>query len=92
MLLIHHVKSGLWLFPGGHVDEGEDPASTALRGTLEETGITVTHAGNPRFTHPATISHPVPFAVIEGRAADPLNGDHQHVDFNYVCRPVRGTL
>ena len=30
VLLGDHVKSGLWLPPGGHVEEGEDPALRRL--------------------------------------------------------------
>jgi hypothetical protein len=30
-------------------------------------------------------THPVPFAVIEATAADPVNGQHQHVDALFVC-------
>lgn len=34
-------KQGLWTFPGGFVDAGEDPARAAERECLEETGLTV---------------------------------------------------
>jgi 8-oxo-dGTP diphosphatase len=39
VLLGDHVKSGLWLPPGGHVDPGEDPRDTVVRETREELGI-----------------------------------------------------
>ena len=32
---------GLWTLPAGFVDAGEDPADTAVRECLEETGLTV---------------------------------------------------
>lgn len=39
VLLVDHVKAGLWLLPGGHVDEGEDPRATVLREASEELRI-----------------------------------------------------
>jgi 8-oxo-dGTP diphosphatase len=39
VLLGDHVKSGLWLPSGGHVEEGEDPRDTVCREALEELGI-----------------------------------------------------
>jgi dTMP kinase len=35
-------KDSLWLYPGGHEDEGETPLETALRETGEETGVRLT--------------------------------------------------
>jgi ADP-ribose pyrophosphatase YjhB (NUDIX family) len=34
---------GLWCFPGGYVDFGEDPVQAAVRECREETGIVVDH-------------------------------------------------
>lgn len=36
----HHIKSGLWLFNGGHIDFGETPREAALREISEELGVT----------------------------------------------------
>jgi 8-oxo-dGTP pyrophosphatase MutT (NUDIX family) len=39
VLLADHVKSGLWLPPGGHAEPGEDPRDTVTREASEELGI-----------------------------------------------------
>ncbi len=45
IVLLKHRRLGIWLQPGGHVDEGETPWDAALRETQEETGIEVRFAG-----------------------------------------------
>lgn len=37
--VVYDRKDGLWRFPGGHVEEGEDPKDTAIRETFEEVGL-----------------------------------------------------
>ncbi|MEN3361534.1 MAG: hypothetical protein V7637_5516 [Mycobacteriales bacterium] len=53
VLLVHHNKLRQWLYPGGHVEENEDPAQAALREVLEETGVQAEVIAEPLFVHPA---------------------------------------
>lgn len=39
ILLVDHIKAGLWLPTGGHVDPGEDPRETVRREAREELGL-----------------------------------------------------
>ena len=39
LLLTEHIKAGIWLPPGGHVDPGEHPCATARRELKEELGV-----------------------------------------------------
>jgi len=45
VMLLKHKRLGLWLQPGGHIDQGETPWAAALRECREETGIDVQFAG-----------------------------------------------
>ncbi|MGI9004351.1 MAG: NUDIX hydrolase [Pseudonocardia sp.] len=70
VLLVDHVKAGLWLFPGGHVDEGEDPRATVLREAAEELGI------DGGF-HPWFGDVPLFLTVTRTR------GEHSHTDMSF---------
>lgn len=41
VLLVKHKKLGIWLNPGGHVEDSEMPHQTAEREFFEETGVRV---------------------------------------------------
>ncbi|PWU48492.1 NUDIX domain-containing protein [Micromonospora sp. S4605] len=92
VLLVHHNKIDLWLYPGGHIDPNEDPAEAALREVHEETGIIADVLGPPPFRHPAVRSIPNPFAIIEMDIEDRKVGPHRHIDFVYVCQATGGNL
>lgn len=70
VLLVDHVKAGLWLFPGGHVDDGEDPRTTVLREAAEE--LRITGEFHPRFG-----DEPLFLTVTKTR------GEHSHTDVSF---------
>jgi ADP-ribose pyrophosphatase YjhB (NUDIX family) len=92
VLLVHHNKIGLWLYPGGHVDPNEAPAEAAVREVVEETGVRAVLLGEPAFAHTAVQGHAAPWAVIEMDVTDSKDGQHRHIDFVYVCRASGGDL
>lgn len=49
ILLIKHKKLGLWMCPGGHMDQDEAPHTAAEREFFEETGIKVRAKTNQTF-------------------------------------------
>ncbi|MEL6510630.1 MAG: NUDIX hydrolase [Pseudomonadota bacterium] len=50
ILLVDHIKAGLWLPSGGHVDPGEHPRNTVAREIVEELGIQADFAfPDPKF-------------------------------------------
>jgi len=70
VLLHQHKRLGLWLQPGGHVDDGEQPWEGALREAGEETGLPVSFPeGGPQLVHIDV--HPGP-------------RKHTHLDVRYL--------
>ncbi|MEV4416195.1 NUDIX domain-containing protein [Catellatospora sp. NPDC049609] len=88
VLLVFHRKAGVWLYPGGHLDDNEDPLAGAIRETREETGVEAEPVDVPLFTHPAVVSYPRPFVVLEMDVRDSKVGEHRHIDPVYVLRAV----
>jgi 8-oxo-dGTP pyrophosphatase MutT (NUDIX family) len=39
VFLVHHVKSGLWISPGGHIEADETPQQAVVREMREELGV-----------------------------------------------------
>lgn len=71
-LLHRHRRLGIWLQPGGHVEDDEDASGAALRETREETGVSA--------THPAGV-------VTIGHVDEHLGPDgHIHLDVRFLLR------
>ena len=91
VLLHWHPKVHGWLPPGGHIEANEDPVQAVLREIEEETGIIAEVLPTGIVLD---LEYPVqvqpPFTILVEDIADPVDGDHQHIDMIYLCRPTDG--
>ncbi len=88
-LLHKHKKLGIWLPPGGHVEENEEPQDAVLREITEETGLACqiincklelkTHIQNDD----DVIALVMPMAILKERIPD--KHPHWHIDMIYLC-------
>ncbi|MBX8557788.1 NUDIX hydrolase [Pseudomonas cichorii] len=87
MLLLHHRKLGVWLYPGGHIEQGETPDVAVLREIFEETGIRAELLGErdeelADVETDVTVLHQ-PYRVL-CEYIDDKRGPHYHLDLIYV--------
>ena len=87
-VLLHlHRKLGMWLPPGGHIEQGELPDDAAVREVLEETGLEVELVGERR----EDIEDPVQLHRPAGVQLENIGPGHQHIDLIYFARPIGST-
>lgn len=82
MLLIHHRKLGLWLPPGGHIDENEIPDNALKREFREELDLDIEILNQSGVETENVRNFAVPFHTN----VHPV-GDHEHYCLFYLCRP-----
>ncbi|ERH04119.1 MAG: ADP-ribose pyrophosphatase [uncultured archaeon A07HR60] len=86
--LHHHDRLGIQLPPGGHVDRDELPHETAIRETLEETGLEPTLASpTTAVTGPNSRGIPEPNHLMLHDINTHPDGSvgHQHIDHLYYA-------
>ncbi len=87
VLLHRHRKLGMWLPPGGHIEENELPDDAAVREVLEETGLRIELVGDRR----EDVSDPVQLYRPAGVQLENIGPGHQHIDLIYFARPAGPT-
>lgn len=91
VLLLHHRKLGVWLYPGGHIEANETPDEAIVREVLEETGVHVHLIGRcdrHLADHPSEVSalhHPY---TIMCERIEEKDFVHDHIDLIYACIPA----
>ena len=86
-----HKKVNMWLPPGGHIEDNEDPLQAVTREVFEETGlepVILETEHTMSFKYPQLIT--APRYIIEEDINDLEFGPHKHIDFIYYCRPKDG--
>ena len=84
VLLHRHRKLGMWLPPGGHIEENELPDDAATREVFEETGLRVELVGDRR----EDVSDPAQLRRPAGVQLENIGPGHQHIDLVYFARPA----
>ena len=88
-LLIKHKKLGVWLNPGGHLEENETPEEAAIREVKEETGLDVEiiEIGSiHKIKTNGAFEKTLPFSIMY-EYVDYKTGIHEHFDMIYLVRP-----
>src|ERR671921_2946421 len=87
-VLLHlHRRLGMWLPPGGHIENDELPDDAAVREVLEETGIRVRLVGERR----EDVEGPVQLHRPPGVQLENIGPGHQHIDLIYFAKPSGST-
>jgi 8-oxo-dGTP pyrophosphatase MutT (NUDIX family) len=91
-LMVYHERLGVWLYPGGHVEQGETPSEAVVREFREETGLVVEPVGTTLgISGDGVVEEPLPFAILRETVRYPYE-THIHYDLVFLVRRLRGSL
>lgn len=82
VLLMYNKKLNKWLQPGGHIEGNELPAETAIRETLEETGIKIEIVGP---TYDNKVYQPIAVENYKNKIGD-------MIDIQFLAIPITKQL
>ncbi len=75
VLLIRH-RNGTWVFPKGHIDEGEQPLEAAIREVEEEAGIEARASNSESFetnyVNAMGVERNITWFMLETEAEEPV--------------------
>ncbi len=85
VLLVKHRKLGVWIYPGGHLEDGENPQECAIRESKEETSSTfkILSADEFSISEEGAKSLPQPLIIMD-EIVPYSNGPHEHFDLIYI--------
>jgi 8-oxo-dGTP pyrophosphatase MutT (NUDIX family) len=90
LLMGLHQKLGVWLPPGGHIEDSENSTECLIREVLEETGFDI-RAYIPKeqpLEKRVTLLHHPDFILEERNMPGKDDVEHAHLDLNYIiCVP-----
>lgn len=92
VLLLASTKGSGHIYPGGHLEQNEDPAQAVIREVREEAGLEIELITEPRYSHPKINEVPLPFTIMDVPVRDEKIGPHRHLDAVYAARPVTAQI
>lgn len=90
VLLVFHRKLGVWLYPGGHIENNETPDEAVIREVKEETGLTVEIIGDIETSLTDKVADVFalhkPYIILCERIGG--KKEHYHIDMIYTCKII----